>query len=1513
MNVVSDWLSSDGSVPLGFCYQWKPTLIWLHAISDTLIALAYFSIPAALFQFVRRRRDIPFGWMFVCFGVFITTCGATHAMEVWTLWVPSYWISGAVKAITALSSVTTAILLFRLMPTALSLPSPEQMRAANEQLKRQAATLKESDERFRQMAENIQEVFWMMNPETKEATYVSPAFEQICELPLDSLYSHPTSYRELIHPQDRQRVLAGLEKLESTNRLDEEFRIVCPSGTVKWLRGIGFVAKDPVGKVVTFVGTVQEITARKEMEVVLRESEDRYRDLVEHSTDLICTHTLEGRLLSVNELPAKLLGYSREELLNKPMRDFLLPEARAQFDESLLRIQRDGFVKGLMVVLTKTGERRIWEYHNTLRTEGVSVPIVRGIAHDITDQMRLEKAVRLSEEKFAKAFHSSPVEMAITALQEGLILDVNESFERNSGYTRDEVIGHTAIELGVWNNPDERAAVIEHIKKQGRLQDREIRFRTKSGSTRVKRCSAEQIEIGGKQCLLTVCEDVTLRKQMEEELRLSEEKFAKAFRSSPSIISISTLQEGVLLEVNESFERHSGYGRNELLGQSALDVGIWIDTSERETLVSEIEKKGCARDQEIHIRAKSGQVGVIQISVELIELHGKKCLLTVGQDITERKRAEEQLRQAQARTESILDSVADVHILFDRQWRFLYVNGAAERAIGLPRDQILGRTLWEIYPDIAGTEVEREYHRAMDERVPVAFDFYYSTTQTWWENRFYPAPEGLAVFATDITQRKQAEEARRRTEELFQAAFAQASVGFAITDTKGQFVKVNEAYSRITGYSAEELYAMDRRTLTYKEDLPSSSEWVRRLLAGEIRSVVYEKRYVKKSGELLWVQMSVSAMRDEGGAVSGLVGLAEDINERKKAEARLQEYEKAVEGVEEMILVVDREYRYLLANRAYLKHRGQKRKEVVGRLMPEVVGKDVFERTIRNKLDASFEGKIVKYEKKFKYRGIGERDLFVSYFPIEGPHGIDRVACILQDITERKRAEAKFQALLEAAPDAMVIVNRDGTIVLVNVQTERLFGYKREELLGQPVDLLVPEHLRGAHAKHRQGFFSHPRTRPMGAGLDLFGLRRDGSQFPIEISLSPLETEDGVLVFGAIRDVTDRKVLEEQLRRAQKMESIGQLAGGIAHDFNNLLTVILGQSDQLLRNTEPADPRHSRLREIREAAERARWVTAQLLIFGRRQAMEFQVINPNELVQGLRLLFERLIDEDILLITDLSPTLGRVKADPGLLQQALMNLVVNAGDAMPSGGTLTIKTADVEVDAADASLHPGAATGSYVVVSVGDDGVGMPADVLQRIFEPFFTTKGPDKGTGLGLAMVHSIVAQSGGYVTVRSEPDHGSTFSLFLPRVLDAAPTAVVETNEGEIPTGSETCLVVEDAGKVRALTSEYLESGGYRVLQAADGQQALAVARSHEGPIHLLVTDVVMPGMSGPELAGSLAKAHPEMKVLLVSGHANETALRHGVMDPTASLLTKPFTQDVLLRKVREVLDSQPSSLSN
>jgi len=287
---------------------------------------------------------------------------------------------------------------------------------------------------------------------------------------------------------------------------------------VKWPRAIGFHVKDSAGVIQSFVGTVQEITARKEMEVVLRESEDRYRDLVEHATDLICTYNLEGQLLSVNELPAKLLGYSREEVLKKPMREFLLPEARAQFDESLVGIKKGGFVKGLMVVLTKTGERRIWEYHNTLRTDGVSTPIVRGVAHDVSDQKRIERALRLSEEKFSKAFLASPYAIIISTMEDGKILDVNDSFVRIMGFTREESIGRTSSELGLWslNNSE---GILNELRQTGRVQSKQITLQTKSEKLLIVNYSAELIEIGGRKRLLSVCEDITERKRAEEELR----------------------------------------------------------------------------------------------------------------------------------------------------------------------------------------------------------------------------------------------------------------------------------------------------------------------------------------------------------------------------------------------------------------------------------------------------------------------------------------------------------------------------------------------------------------------------------------------------------------------------------------------------------------------------------------------------------------------------------------------------------------------------------------------------------------------------------------------------------------------------------------------------------------------------------------------------------------------------------------------------------------------------------
>jgi len=512
----------------------------------------------------------------------------------------------------------------------------------------------------------------------------------------------------------------------------------------------------------------REITARKELEAVLRESEDRYRDLVEHSTDLICTYNLQGRLLSVNELPVRLLGYSRQELLDKPMRDFLPPEARAQFDESLVTIQKEGFVKGLMVVVTKSGEHRIWDYHNTLRTDGVTTPVVRGIAHDVTDQKRMEKALRLSEGKFSKAFHSSPVEIVISTLEEGRFLDVNESFERNNGFTRAEAIGRTSLELGLIT-PEQRAAVVEQIKTHGGVRNLEMRCHTKSGEKRVKLYSAEPIEISGKHCLLAVCEDITLRKQVEEELRISEEKFSKVFRCSPTIVCISTLEEGRILDVNETFEQLTGHRRDEIIGRTGLELKIWIDLSERESLLEAVRKHGKTRNREVNFRTKSGEPAVFLLSAEMIELGGEQCLLTVGQDITERKRMEKALRKTEEQFNAILDFSPNQIFLKDVEGRYLLINRKYRNAFHVTRDQIYGKTDADIFPPVQAAVFRQGDLEVLHARAPLEFEevvIHDDGPHTSIVQKFPLFDSSSQIYAIcgfvmDITQRKRMEEELR--------------------------------------------------------------------------------------------------------------------------------------------------------------------------------------------------------------------------------------------------------------------------------------------------------------------------------------------------------------------------------------------------------------------------------------------------------------------------------------------------------------------------------------------------------------------------------------------------------------------------------------------------------------------------------------------------------------------------------------------------------------------------------
>jgi len=501
-------------------------------------------------------------------------------------------------------------------------------------------------------------------------------------------------------------------------------------------------------------------------------------------------------------------------------------------------------------------------------------------------------------------------------------------------------------------------------------------------------------------------------------------------------------------------------------------------------------------------------------------------------------------------------------------------------------------------------------------------------------------------------------------------------------------------------------------------------------------------------------------------------------------------------------------------------------------------------------------------------------------------------------------SEERFRALTGSAGDAIVSADSRGEITYFNPGAERAFGYSAEEAIGRPLTLLMPERLQEAHRRGLQRYLKTGEARVIGRPVELTGKRKDGTEFPVELSLASWGGGKAPSFVAIIRDITDRKKLETRLQQAQKMDAVGRLAGGIAHDFNNLLTVIAGYSDLLLEKLAVDDSSRADVSEIKRAAERAAGLTSQLLAFSRQQVLQPRVLELSSVVTQVDNLLRRLIGENIELITRLDHDTGRVKADPGLLEQILINLALNARDAMPQGGKLTIETGNVDLDEADARTHIPAIPGRYVALALSDTGVGMDKETQARIFEPFFTTKPKGKGTGLGLAMVYGTVKQSQGFIWVYSERGLGTTVKIHFPRVDDVA-EPVAPTRLEAVVRGGETVLVAEDEEAVCALSRKILETRGYEVLTAANGADALGIAERHTGPIQLLITDVVMPGMSGRELAQRLTAVRPSARVLFVSGHSDEVITHHGVLDPGTAFLQKPFTAEALARKVREVLD--------
>lgn len=765
---------------------------------------------------------------------------------------------------------------------------------------------------------------------------------------------------------------------------------------------------------------------------------------------------------------------------------------------------------------------------------------------------------------------------------------------------------------------------------------------------------------------------------------------------------------------------------------------------------------------------------------------------------------------------------------------------------------------------------------------------------------------------------EQSTQAIIRSKELLSATLSSIGDAVIATDPQGRITFINSVAESLTGWQQNEAIGqpLDAVFRIFNEATRATVESpvIKVLREGVVVGLANHTVLINKDGRQLPIDDSGAPIKDPDGTIVGVILVFHDVTERQRYEAALraseERFSKAFRA-SPLAMSISRfeDRRFIDVNDSFLAVTGYSREAVLGRRGVEVGIWPTHEERARVPQIDEEQGSLRNVECRLRLQS-GQIHTFSLSAEVVEIGGEKCVLSVLDDISERKQAEDalknsehRFRALIEHSSDSIALIDENNKILYLSPSVTTVEGYAPEELLGR------------SGIEH-----THPDDLPLVQEVVESLLANPGKPIPVRwrrqhkngqwlwlegFATNLLHDEAVRAIVTNYRDITERKNLEEQLVQSQKMEAVGRLAGGIAHDFNNLLTAILGYSEMVMSRLRVDDPMRAEIAEIERAGQRAATLTGQLLAFSRRQILQPRILNLNTVIADISKMLQRLIGEDIDLRINLDGRIGSVKADPGQLEQVIMNLAVNSRDAMPAGGKLTIETQDVMLDSTYASQHAEVRPGPYVLLAISDTGTGMDKATQARLFEPFFTTKEKGRGTGLGLATVYGIVKQSGGQIWVYSEPDKGATFKIYLPQAEEAAGIEDAPPLAPERFSGSETVLLVEDEDGVRSLVRRILQMNGYRVLEAGTPEAALRVAEQFADPIHLLVTDVVMPGMSGRALAEILTQTHPATRVLYISGYTENAIVHHGILDSEIPFLQKPFTPEGLLRKVREVLD--------
>jgi PAS domain S-box-containing protein len=1090
-------------------------------------------------------------------------------------------------------------------------------------------------------------------------------------------------------------------------------------------------------------------------------------------------------------------------------------------------------------------------------------------------------------------------------------------------------------------------------------------------------------------------------RKSQEALRESEETYRALVQGLPDVV-MRFDRDGHHLFVSENVTRVVDLSPSQFLGKTHRELGFPESTALFwEEAIRTVFDTGKPYETEFSFAGKGGTtIFDWRLSPEFDAQGRVQSVLSISRDVTAQRQAEQSY---QTLFREMLDGFAAHEIILDEQgrpanYRFLVINPAFERLTGLKAEDVVGKTVLEVLPGTERSWIEA-YGRVALTGEPAVFEDYHSQLDKHYAvTAFRSAPNQFACIFVDITERKQAEEELRRSQERYRA-LVEHLPGAAYSARLDEFctiLYISPQIETLTGYAPEEWLAdpLIWRRLTHPDDQPRSrATYLRTLATGE--PFADEYRLLTRDGRAVWVHDEGTVIRDDAGQPLSIQGILTDVSERKRAEQALQKSEAQLsiamkmanlghwelDIASGMFTFTDNFYEMFHTTAKEMGGYQMSLADYASRFVHPEDASLVAEETRKAiEADDPYFGRYVEH--RMRYADGSPGHIAVRFFITKDDKGKTiKTYGVNQDITERKRAEEALRQSEQAARRAVEqlrMVNQMAAALTAGLDFELLMTrlYEQCQQIGDTDSFYValydqasemisfpfyiiqgerhtfPERdirqtpgLTGYVIAARQTLYLPDQQQPPAGvqvvqrpndptrsyigiplllGNEVVGVLSMQSHTPgayapeqvrtLELLAAPtaIAIQNSRLYEQAQQEIEQRKraeeeqaKLQEQLFQAQKMEAVGRLAGGVAHDFNNQLTAIIGYSQFLLESLETTDPRADDVRQILQAAERSAGLTRQLLAFSRKQTLQPVLLNLNDEIANMEKMVRRLIGEDIRLVFVPGANVGQIKADPTQLGQVIMNLAVNARDAMPDGGSLTFETRNVTLDEEYARRNPEAQPGRYVMLAISDTGVGMSAEVRTHLFEPFFTTKGIGKGTGLGLATVYGIVRQSGGHINVYSEPGQGAFFWIYLPRVDEEIETQKVEAAPTRSLRGSESVLVVEDEEQVRQMVCQALRGRGYRVLEASSAEQAIQLVGETSEPIQLLLTDVVLTGMNGRAGAEKLTVLRPGLKVLYMSGYTDDAVVRHGILEASMSYMAKPFAPSDLAAKVRDVLD--------